>query len=252
MNGEWLARVERAGLNATAVPQRLIDGWLVRLSPGKAKRARCVNAFDAGTLALDEKLALCAAAFREAGLPMLVRITPFSMPVGLDAGLQARGWRRIDDTRVMVLDRPDALTAAPVDAASLQPVAAEAFAQRVGELRGSPPAQRQAHAERLANAVAPFNGWVWKQDGVVVACGQFALDGELAGPFDVVTAAGHRGRGIARRLCAHLLAQAARRGAASAYLQVEADNTPARSLYRSLGFVDGYAYHYRGAGAGTA
>jgi hypothetical protein len=37
--------VEDAGLNASAPPQQLwLDGWLVRLCPGKAKRARCVNA----------------------------------------------------------------------------------------------------------------------------------------------------------------------------------------------------------------
>ena len=27
-----------------------------------------------------------------------------------------------------------------------------------------------------------------------------------------------------------------------------ADNAPARAVYRRLGFTDGYAYHYRGAG----
>ena len=53
-----LSRVEDAGLNASAPPQqRWLDGWLVRFSPGKAKRARCVNAVAAGRLPLDEKLA---------------------------------------------------------------------------------------------------------------------------------------------------------------------------------------------------
>src|SRR6185369_5608861 len=109
-----LSRIEDAGLNASAPPQqRWIDGWLVRFSPGKAKRARCINAVAEGRLSLDERLALSEAVFREAGLPMFVRITPFSHPSGLDATLERRGLHRIDDTRVMVApicpDLPDPL-----------------------------------------------------------------------------------------------------------------------------------------------
>ena len=71
-----LSRVEDAGLNASAPPQQLwLDGWLVRLSPGKAKRARCVNAVAAGRLPLEHKLELAQALYKEAGLPMFVRIT---------------------------------------------------------------------------------------------------------------------------------------------------------------------------------
>ena len=51
---------------------------------------------------LAERLALCAAVFRDAGLPMVARITPFSRPAGLDTALAALGWTAQDDTRVMV------------------------------------------------------------------------------------------------------------------------------------------------------
>jgi N-acetylglutamate synthase len=39
-------------------------------------------------------------------------------------------------------------------------------------------------------------------------------------------------------------------GATTAYLQVEATNLPAQRIYRRLGFVDGYNYHYREMPAG--
>src|SRR5437762_3978385 len=91
-HADLLARVEDAGLNASAPPQqRLIDGWLVRFSPGKAKRARCVNAVAAGRLRLADKLALCEQVYAAAGLPMFVRITPFSEPHGLDLALAGLG-----------------------------------------------------------------------------------------------------------------------------------------------------------------
>jgi ribosomal protein S18 acetylase RimI-like enzyme len=242
-----LARVEDAGLNASAPPQqRWVDGWLLRFSPGKAKRARCINALAAGRRSVAEKLALCEAVYAEVGLPLIVRITPFSQPPGLDATLAAMGLRRFDDTRVMVLE--DLSSIAPPalpDGMVLQPVGLEAFAQRVGALRGSPLAQRQAHAQRLAQAPVPFSACELRADGEVLACGQMALEGDLVGLYDIFTATAARGRGLASALCQGLLARARESGARHAYLQVEGDNHAARTVYHRLGFADGYAYHYR-------
>lgn len=246
-----LTRVEDAGLNASAPPQqRWMDGWLVRFSPGKAKRARCINAVAPGRLPLAEKLASAQALYRAAGLPLLVRLTPFSQPPGLDDALAARGLAMLDETCVMVLPQlADLPTPAWPAGVALQPVGHEAFAQAVGALRGSPLAQRQAHAERLALSPVPFEGCVVKriEDGRVMACGQFAIEDRLVGLYDVFCAEEARGRGLAAALCGALLARARSRAARVAYLQVEADNVPARRVYRRLGFTDAYAYHYREA-----
>lgn len=249
-----LSRVEDAGLNASAPPQqRWMDGWLVRTNPGKAKRARCINAVAPGRLSLDHKLDMAAAVFREVGLPMVVRLTPFSQPASLDAELAARGFTLADDTRVMVCRalRTDPTAALP---AGLQwaGLPAAGFAEAVGALRGSPPEQRRAHAERLRHSPVPYQGFAIvdpTQGGRVLACGQFALEGDLVGLYDVFTDPTARGRGLASRLCSRLLALAAAAGARTAYLQVDFDNAPARAIYHRLGFADGYAYHYREAPA---
>ena len=104
-----LARIEDASLNASAPPQqRWMDGWLMRYSPGKAKRARCINAVGAGRQPLADKLAWADRSYREAGLPLFVRVTPFTRPADLDPQLAALGYQKVDDTRVMVLpDLPD-------------------------------------------------------------------------------------------------------------------------------------------------
>lgn len=244
-----LSRIEDAGLNASAPPQqRWLDGWLVRFSPGRAKRARCVQPVAAGRLPIDDKLALAAQVYDEARLPMVVRVTPFALPRGLDAHLAARGWRSVDDTRVMVA----ALATRPRVEALPRGLAFErlglaAFAQGVGTLRGTPLAQREAHAERLEAAPVPFRPLAIrrKADGALLACGQFAREADLVGLYDVLVAPEWRGRGLARRLCARMLALAQADGATTAYLQVETDNASARALYARLGFADGYAYHYR-------
>lgn len=244
-----LLRVEDAGLNASAPPQQLwMDGWLLRLSPGKAKRARCINAVAGGRLSVAHKLARAQALYEAAQLPLVVRITPFTRPVGLDARLGALGFATTDDTRVMVLASLASIGAPALPRGlTWQRLGHAALAAAVGALRGSTLAQRQAHAERLAAAPVPFSALAIRRpsDGAIVACGQSAREADLVGLYDVFVDPALRGQGLARRLCARLMVQARAEGAAAAYLQCEADNAPARALYARLGFADGYGYHYR-------
>jgi len=244
-----LSRIEDAGLNASAPPeQRWLDGWLLRFSPGKAKRARCINAVADGRLPLDERLALALAAYAEAGLPPILRITPFTAPPALPERVAALGWRRFDDTRVMAwMDVDPRPEADPLpDGLRLEPANADDYARVVGALRGSPAVQQAAHARRLARSPVPYRGVLLRgADGAVLACGQFAREGTLVGLYDVFTAPAARGQGLARQLCRRLLAEARAEGARHAYLQVEGDNHAARAVYHRMGFRDVYGYHYR-------
>lgn len=251
---ELLSRIEDAGLNASAPPQqRWMDGWIVRTNPGKAKRARCINAVAAGRLPLVDKLQLAEAVFREARLPMVVRITPFSQPAGLDDTLAELGLQAFDDTRVLAGDLPSMSLAARLpDGSRLEPAAAADFAQVVGQLRASPPDQQRAHAERLALSPVPYRGWVLRRGGEVLACGQYAREGEWVGLYDIFTAPAARNQGLSQALCADLLRRAAAEGARTAYLQVDAANAPALAVYRRLGFGPGYSYHYRSADPAAA
>lgn len=241
-----LTAIEDAGLNASAPPQqRLLDGWLLRFSPGKAKRARCINALAPGRLPLDDKLELCEQAYREAGLPMIVRITPFSAPSGLDTALAARGLRKFDDTRVMLLPDLARLGAAAATEYPLEEIGASDYAQVIGILRETPAAQREAHAERMLLAPVRYRGFVMRNGGETLACGQYVAEFDCVGLYDVFTAPAARGRGLAHALCRALLQRAREDGARRAYLQVEGDNHPARAVYHRLGFTDAYGYHYR-------
>jgi len=244
-----LSRIEDAGLNASAPPQqRWIDGWLVRFCAGKAKRARCVNAVAAGRLPMADKLALCERVFDEAKLPLIMRITPMSQPPSLDDWLEAVGLRAFDDTRVMIQPDLSRIEVEPLDeGVSLQRVGHSAFAQIVGQLRGSPLAHQQAHAQRLELSPVPFEAWVLRRAGesAVLACGQTAIEADMVGLYDVFTADRERNQGWARRLCGELLRRAHQNGARYGYLQVDASNLTARAVYHRLGFDDGYAYHYR-------
>ena len=267
-----LQRIEDSSLNASAPPQqRWLDGWLVRYSPGKAKRARCINAVALGQRSPQAKLTECEALFREASLPLVVRITPFTQPAGLDAELARQGWPMFDDTRVMVLAELRGWSPPPVAVCEDRPAeagkrvqsglpagwaeaieSAHDYAHTVGRLRDSTALEIESHAQRLQLSPVPYTGLVWRDGaGQVQACGQFARESGLVGLYDIFTAPAARGRGLARALCARLLRLAREEGAHTAYLQVDAANTSARRVYVHLGFQDAYTYHYRSSEAGA-
>ena len=247
-HGIDLRRIEEAGLNVLQTQRQLFfDGWLLRLSPGVAKRGRSVNPHYASSLPLADKIAYCERVYAQHGLPVLFRLTPWSQPPDIETALTDRGYEAFDETLVQVakLDRPPALPDHADDVLVEAPDAL-AFVEAVGDLRGSTPLQRDAHRERLMNSPLGKRHLVVWAGGRVVCTAQAAVEGNVVGLFDVVTAETARRRGYATLACASLLSWAWQHGAEVAYLQVTADNTPAIASYRRFGFATMYTYRYRG------
>jgi hypothetical protein len=182
---ELLSRIEDASLNASAPPQqRWLDGWLVRFAPGKARRARCVNAVAAGRLPLATKLAYVHELLQQAGLPLVLRITHFSQPLGLDQDLAALGYPADGHTLVWVKTELHAAAAAALPAGfEWALLDLDGFAHAVGALRGSPAAHCQSHATRMRLSPVPVQGFGIRHSasGEVVACGQVTQEAELVG-----------------------------------------------------------------------
>jgi GNAT superfamily N-acetyltransferase len=236
-------RLEELSLNSSASAAQIVyDGWLVRLLPGKAKRARCVNVLHPSTLALDGKIERAESLYGAQALPALFRITPFADAPALDARLADRGYLRFDETCVESA-AIDSARLAPSRAASL---ALEPWAGIVAALRGSPALHRQTHVARLESMPLAKQAVVVEEDGEPVAAGLAIVEGDMAGLFDIVTRADRQRRGHAREVVAALLAWAHSIGARGAYLQVDEGNNAARGLYAQFGFEERYRYWYRG------
>jgi ribosomal protein S18 acetylase RimI-like enzyme len=238
-----LRRLEELGLNSSAPPgQLLYDGWLLRLLPGQAKRARSVNAVYPSTRPLAHKVAYCEALYASRGLPMIFRITPFSEPGALDAQLEQLGYPRFDTTAVEAarID-PEALVAN-----RCEPMALPDWVEAVGALRDSPALFRTSHLQRLQSVHLPMHAMVVRRAGMVVAAGLTVIEDGWAGLFDIVTAPAARRQGSGHQVVQGLLRAAWDIGARHAYLQVGADNVPARALYAQYGFTERYQYWYRG------
>lgn len=236
-------RLEELGLNSSAPPgQLLYDGWLVRLLRGKAKRARSVNAVYPSTAPLERKIAYCENLYRQAALPALFRMTPFSDPPALDRELEQRGYRRFD---------PTAVESAPIDRSKLGEPEAHAmelspWVEAVGQLRASPIAHRSAHLARLQGTPLATRAVAIKSEGRVLATGLTIIEDDCAGLFDIITSPDAQRQGHARNVVASLLRIAWDLGARHAYLQVQQENEAARRLYTQFGFEERYLYWYRG------
>jgi len=238
-------RSEDAGITSSQPPEQTIyDGWLLRYSPGKAKRARSVNAIAAGARTLDEKLAHVEAFYERVGLPCVFRITPYTQPPPLDAALADHGFLAREESRVMWTELQKA--SGPVtQAGRFTTLSGPEFADLVARLRGSPPAQAAAERQRIAHLALPalYTGLMLGDQPVSSGC--VVIDDDVAGIFNMVTTPEQRGQGHATAIVEHLLQHASAAGARWAYLQVDAANAAARGVYRKFGFRDRYAYWYR-------
>jgi ribosomal protein S18 acetylase RimI-like enzyme len=116
----------------------------------------------------------------------------------------------------------------------------------IAEIRASPHEHRKAHLARLEGMPLALRPMAIEEQGRVVATGLAMVEDDCAGLFDIVTHESARRRGHARTLVASLLAAAWELGARHAYLQVNAENAPARRLYSQFGFEERYVYWYRG------
>jgi ribosomal protein S18 acetylase RimI-like enzyme len=239
-------RLEEYALNASGILQTLIyDGWLIGYRPGSTKRLRCVNAFYPSTLPIPQKIEHCRRLYREAGLPPLFRLLPFSYPVDLDQHLERAGWFAFERTLVMQTDLT-LLRMPPLPAFTVELLPVPQWIELTAQLRDLAEENKTNVLERARTYPLPQVGAVIRREDDVVACGLVKLEDDVAGVFALATRPDLRGLGMGRTVIAALLAEAHRRGARRAYLQVSASNDSALALYTHFGFMSAYEYWYRG------
>lgn len=225
----------------------MIDGWSAGLSPGLAKRSRCINAFYPSSRAFEINLAEAKRAFTLAGLPCIFRITPFVNDSMLDQRLEALGYVKYDaaDVQVMDLEALDVSHVRETAALFSLETNLQTAAQWVAEMRGDNATETAGLAERWRLSVATvLPSFAFGANEVRVARSVVIREHDHIGIFDVGTVAAHLNKGYATALLAQQLCDAKASGARVAYLQVRSDN-PARRIYERFGFRTAYQYWYR-------
>lgn len=246
------ARLAEALIAGWRPMQRLdVDGFALLRSRGITRRAHSILALDPPAppdglaSALERVESLVAAA----GERPTHRIIEGVAPTALDEQLADRGDAAVGHSEILELPLTGTLPrphpAAVITTGGLDEEWFEAawrLAPREGEqaretlrdiLAGTPAIQVRLPVGDVADAAVGRAALVTAGKETLVVLNMIAVD------------PAHRRRGLGRALSSTLLALAAVQGARRALLEVESDNTPARTLYRDLGFRRIGGYHYR-------
>ena len=250
-------RMERAHVRAwPALHTRFIDGWRLRTSGGGSQRANSVSALEFTGADLAAAITAVEAHYRACHAPPLFHTFEESAPPGLAAALQAKGYRKAEDT-ITMFKQPEN-QGQRADAAAL-PHGADAFHQPPGSpppgeiamtadpgadwitayLAEITPDRRLINSRIVASIPQPRAYFTLRHTGVVAATALCVISDGCAVIQCVTTRTGLLRQGFARRLLTEAEDWAASRDADVIGLQVGAANAPAVQLYRQLGFLPG-------------
>ncbi|MDX1438022.1 MAG: GNAT family N-acetyltransferase [Anaerolineales bacterium] len=237
--------IEEASLNAWPALQQLIyDGWILRFAQGYTKRANSINPLYPSGLDIETKVAACERVYGKMGLPAIFRLTSIGEVDELDAYLESRGYRRIDQTRVMLLNM-EAGQFHVESGLELAGETPEVWLGRFGAMHQSTPEQQTLHGDILRGILNACLFATLLKGGRPLASGLGVQEGAYVGLFDLITSPDARRSGYGTNLLNGILRWAQARGASQAYLQVMENNHPARGMYEKEGFKDLYHYWYR-------
>jgi ribosomal protein S18 acetylase RimI-like enzyme len=241
-------RLEAVGFRAWPAASVHYDGsWAVRLTAGHpSKRLNSVNPLDpADHRDMDMRITRAAKRFGAYGRPLVFRLSPLA-PLQLAAHFDAVGWRRFDETKVMIARLEEIDLDSGMDQIPLQDIGRYVNASIA--IRGEDP-ERKAGLTEVVESIRPPSGMFVLEDGDgPVASALCVHDNDLAGLFDVAVRPDQQGKGFARSIVRTALRWAAAQGAQRAWLQVMSANKSAVSLYSRLGFDAAYLYSYRQKG----
>jgi len=235
---------EELSFNAhPALQTQFYDGWVLRFANGYTNRANSINLIYPSAIDLKIKIAECEKRYFMHGLPAAYKLLD-CYSANIDRALEENGYDKIMPTYVMEakLQNKYSLSGDSVvtDYADDEWLEAYfAFSKYYESVKIT--TAKQIH-DNVKNVM--FCARLVK-DGVSAACGSAVIERGYAGLLNIVVDEARRGNGYGREICETLMAEAIRRGAHTAYLQVLQDNEIAVNLYKKLGFKKIYSYWYR-------
>lgn len=245
-------QLETLGFRAWPAAQIIHEGsWAVQLTPYyPSKRGNSVNLLDPADHAdMELRVEKCEALLVEQGCQPVFRLTALAPP-GLAPILNARGYIPTRGSVVMACDLRDnaGLSAGsnklPLRLVYFRDGQEPGYSRVSAVLHGRDDSQIEGLAEVVRSIKSQkfaIAGFVGAEAAANMLC---VSDEGFTGLFDLCIAEDFRRRGFAKALVLHAMREALQRGDHTFWLQVEADNAAACTLYQGLGFKTAYKYVY--------
>ncbi|MEU7008129.1 GNAT family N-acetyltransferase [Streptomyces sp. NPDC046332] len=238
---EELARTTARGWQP--VESEALGGWTLRASGGFTRRANSVLPLGDPGLPLGEALARVREWYGKRDLPAYVQTATGAEGTQelLCADLERHGWRSEVSAEVRVGGlAPVGDLDADVSRVRLARSVDDAWLRRYNRSGVVGPHVLSV----LSSGPSVWFASVPGTEDIPAAIGRCVVDGRWAGFMAVEVDPAQRRQGLATAVMAALARQALGEGASAAWLQVEAENDAARSLYEGMGFAVHHHYHH--------
>jgi ribosomal protein S18 acetylase RimI-like enzyme len=214
-----------------------VGGWLLRANQGVTSRANSALPLRRPETSLSDTLDAAREWYAARGLPLRAQ-TPLHARRLRAAQRAGGGGPPTHETLVLALRIPAAAPDAPNVRIIAEPDDAWVHRFRDGT---TPPGMRALLTRHERVGFAEI-----RRDGVPLAIGRGAVDDGWLGITAVEVAPEQRRQGLATAIVHALWRWGADvHGAKRSYLEVEAHNDPAITLYRALGYWEHHVYRYR-------
>lgn len=243
LDDQVVESIERATLEAV-VPDRLdeLPGWLMPVFDGTVGRARCAVPLSHRMPRLDLVYRV-EQVYIGQGYPPAYRLPDLLAFAPLHTDLEQRGFERQQPTLTLHGLVSDLLRVHAGPAGDLTDVPdAQWMAMFLGP--GLDPADGASRSRALSRARHTRFASVRDAHGATLACGAAGFGHGWLSVHGMRTALEHRNRGLAGRVLLTMAQEAARRGVARVFLQVDAGNEAALALYRRAGLTLAWPYAY--------
>lgn len=238
--------IEDLSLNAWPSHQiQIYDGWILRYSCFYTHRTNCVEQIGPSTINLTDKINYCEEIYEKWGTPAIFKINPL-MDSSFDYKLMERGYHVAHTTEVMTMSLETYEPVRPPHPVFLSREISPDWLEALFQMNGTVNPVHKKIVPSMYHAIPGDTIFATVYDGTkVIGTGLGILDRDYVGIYAIHVSPDYRRQKLGESICRAILRSAREQGACYAYLQVVKGNTPARTLYESLGFRYFYTYWFR-------